>query len=188
MVIAHQRKKMKTILLDRDGVINFDSPLYIKAPAEWRPIPGSIEAIAALSQAGYAVIVVTNQSGLARGLYDVDTLDAIHEKMRQAIVLAGGTLAGIFYCPHLPDALCVCRKPEPGLFYHIRDAFKIDLTGVWMIGDSLRDLQAAEKVACQPVLVKTGNGLKTLRKHDLLPANTLIFNDLYAASQYLLAT
>lgn len=179
--------KMKLIILDRDGVINFDSKYYIKSPDEWQPIPGSVDAIAALSRAGYTVVVATNQSGVGRGLYDLQTLDAIHEKMRQAIQAAGGDLAGIFYCPHTPDEFCLCRKPEPGLFVQIRDALHADLTGVWAVGDSLRDLQAAEKVGCQPVLVKTGNGAKLLAE-TVLPDRYLIFDDLQAVATYLITS
>ena len=181
---AAMQVKMKPILLDRDGVINFESKYYIKSPDEWIPLPGSIEAIAALSQAGYTPIVITNQSGVGRGLYDIKTLDAIHEKMRQMIHAAGGTLAAVFYCPHTPDEFCLCRKPELGLFYQARDTFQIDLTNVWMVGDSLRDLQAAEKAGCQPVLVKTGHGMETL-KTDGLPKNSLIFDDLQAVARHL---
>jgi len=179
------RVRMKPILLDRDGVINFESRHYIKSPDEWTPIPGSIEAIAALSQAGYAPVVVTNQSGVGRGLYDIKTLDAIHEKMRQAVQAIGGTLSAIFFCPHTPDEFCLCRKPEPGLLYQARDYLQIDLTNVWMVGDSLRDLQVAERVGCQPVLVKTGDGMETLQDNQC-PKQTLVFDDLQAVAQYLI--
>lgn len=183
-VVAVTQVRMKPILLDRDGVINFESKYYIKSPDEWIPLPGSIEAIAILSQAGYTPIVVTNQSGVGRGLYDIKTLEAIHEKMRQTIEAAGGTLAAIFYCPHPPDEFCLCRKPEPGLLYQVRDYLQMDLTNVWAVGDSLRDLQAAEKVGCQPVLVKTGNGMDTFKKNQF-PQQTLVFDDLQAVARYL---
>lgn len=176
--------KMKLIILDRDGVINFDSKYYIKSPDEWLPIPGSLEAIAALNHGGYTVVVATNQSGVGRGLYDLQTLHAIHEKMCEAVQAAGGKIAGIFYCPHTPDEFCFCRKPEPGLFDQIRDALHTDLTGIWAVGDSLRDLQAAEKAGCQPILVKTGNGAELLAR-SILPKQYLIFDDLQAVATYL---
>ncbi len=157
---------MNTIILDRDGVINQDSDAYIKSPDEWIPIPGSLEAIARLSQAGYQVLVATNQSGLARGLFDQATLDAIHQKMESAIEEHAGRLDGIFYCPHGPDDGCSCRKPEPGLLLQIEQQLSIDLTQAIVVGDSLRDLQAATAVGAKPVLVLTGKGVKTMSQID----------------------
>lgn len=153
---------MNTIILDRDGVINQDSDAYIKDPDEWIPIPGSLEAIARISQAGYQIVVATNQSGLARGLFDQATLDAIHQKMESAIESHGGKLDGIYYCPHGPDDGCSCRKPEPGLLLQIEQQLSIDLTQAIVVGDSLRDLQAASAVGAKPVLVLTGKGVKTV--------------------------
>lgn len=153
---------MNTIVLDRDGVINHDSDAYIKSPDEWIPIPGSLEAIARLSQAGYRVLVATNQSGLGRGLFDTKTLDAIHNKMESAIQAMGGKLAGIYYCPHLPDDNCSCRKPNPGLLLQMGRDLGIDLRQTFLVGDSLKDLQAAAAVGAKPVLVLTGNGINTL--------------------------
>jgi D-glycero-D-manno-heptose 1,7-bisphosphate phosphatase len=167
----------KLIILDRDGVINFDSADYIKSPAEWHPIPGSLEAIAKLHQAGYQIAVATNQSGIGRGYYDLATLAAIHEKMLNAVRQLGGEIHGIFYCPQLPDANCDCRKPKPGLLYQIRDYFQYDLANVWSVGDSKRDLQAATAVKAQPVLVKTGNGAALLQKEKLAPP-IKVFDDL----------
>jgi D-glycero-D-manno-heptose 1,7-bisphosphate phosphatase len=175
------------LILDRDGVINFDSKHYIKSPEEWQPIPGSLEAIAALSNAGYTIAVATNQSGVGRKLYDQKTLAAIHEKMQAAVTALGGKIAAIFYCPHIPDEFCFCRKPEPGLLHQIRDYFQCDLNGVWLVGDSLRDLQAAEKVGCQPVLVKTGNGSALFNTHTL-PAHYRVFDDLSAVAAELIAS
>jgi D-glycero-D-manno-heptose 1,7-bisphosphate phosphatase len=168
---------MKLIILDRDGVINYDSADYIKSPAEWKPIPGSLEAIARLNQAGYHVVVATNQSGIGRGLFDVATLNAIHEKMHKALGLAGGRIDAVFFCPHTQDTDCDCRKPKPGLLEDIAHRFNTELTGVPVIGDSLRDLQAAAAVGAQPVLVLTGKGERTVAAGGL-PANTLTYADL----------
>jgi D-glycero-D-manno-heptose 1,7-bisphosphate phosphatase len=176
---------MKLIILDRDGVINQDSPAYIKSPEEWKPIPGSLEAIALLSQAGYRVLVATNQSGVGRGLFEMSTLNAIHDKMHRALGLAGGRIDGIFYCPHAQDAGCSCRKPKPGLLEEIAHRFGVSLEGVPVIGDSLRDLQAAAAVGAQPILVLTGKGKQT-RKDGDLPEGTVVYDDLAAAVRSLL--
>lgn len=176
---------MKLIILDRDGVINHDSPSYIKSPDEWKPIPGSLEAIALLNQAGYRVLVATNQSGVGRGLFDMATLNAIHDKMHRALGLAGGRIDGIFYCPHTQDAGCSCRKPKPGLLDEIARRFGVSLDGVPVIGDSLRDLQAAVAVGAQPILVLTGKGKKT-RKDDGLPDGTVVYANLAEAVHSLL--
>jgi D-glycero-D-manno-heptose 1,7-bisphosphate phosphatase len=176
---------MKLVILDRDGVINHDSAAYIKSPEEWKPIPGSLEAIALLSQAGYRVLVATNQSGVGRGLFEMATLNAIHDKMHRALGLAGGRIDGIFYCPHAQDAGCNCRKPKPGLLEEIGHRFGVSLEGVPFIGDSLRDLQAAVAVGAQPILVLTGKGKKT-RKDGNLPEGTVIHDDLASAVRSLL--
>ena len=176
---------MKLVILDRDGVINHDSASYIKSPAEWKPIPGSLEAIALLNQAGYRVLVATNQSGIGRGLFDMATLNAIHDKMHRALGLAGGRIDGIFYCPHAQDAGCNCRKPKPGLLEEIGRRFGVSLEGVPFIGDSLRDIEAALAVGAQPVLVLTGKGKKT-RKEGGYPDGTPIHADLSEAVRNLL--
>ena len=176
---------MKLVILDRDGVINHDSAAYIKSPEEWKPIPGSLEAIALLSQAGYRVLVATNQSGVGRGLFEMATLNAIHDKMHRALGLAGGRIDGIFYCPHADDAGCNCRKPKPGLLEEIAHRFGVSLEGVPFIGDSLRDLQAAVAVGAHPILVLTGKGNKT-RKDGDLPEGTVVYDDLAAAVRSLL--
>jgi len=168
---------MKLIVLDRDGVINIDSASFIKSPSEWRPIPGSLEAIARLHQAGYRVVVATNQSGVGRNLFDMDTLNAIHQKMHQAVAAAGGRVDAVFYCPHTADDKCDCRKPKPGMFRRIASCFNVDLTGVPAVGDSLRDLQAAAQVGAVPYLVLTGKGLKTQADGNL-PPGTKLFSDL----------
>ena len=176
---------MKLVILDRDGVINHDSTSYIKSPAEWKPIPGSLEAIALLNQAGYRVLVATNHSGVGRGLFDMATLNAIHDKMHRALGLAGGRIDGIFYCPHAQDAGCNCRKPKPGLLEEIGRRFGVSLEGVPFIGDSLRDIEAALAVGAQPVLVLTGKGKKT-RKEGGYPDGTPIHADLSEAVRNLL--
>lgn len=176
---------MKLVILDRDGVINHDSDAYIKSPEEWKPIPGSLEAIALLTQAGYQVAVATNQAGVGRGLFEMATLNAIHDKMHRALGLVGGRIDGIFFCPHAQDAGCACRKPKPGLLEEIARRFGVSLEGVPFIGDSLRDLQAAVTVGAKPILVLTGKGKKT-RKDSDLPPNTVVHDDLAAAVHSLL--
>jgi D-glycero-D-manno-heptose 1,7-bisphosphate phosphatase len=179
------KRAIKLIILDRDGVINRDSDQFIKTPDEWRPIPGSLEAIARMNHAGFRVVVATNQSGVGRGLIEMATLNAIHEKMHRALALVGGHLDAVFFCPHTADAQCECRKPKTGMLKEIGTRFGADLTGVPIIGDSLRDLAAAEAAAAQPILVLTGKGEKTLRDGGF-PNNTLIFPDLAFAASALL--
>jgi D-glycero-D-manno-heptose 1,7-bisphosphate phosphatase len=176
---------MKLVILDRDGVINFDSAQFIKSPAEWKPIPGSLEAIARLNQAGYRVVVATNQSGVGRGLFDMDTLNAIHDKMHKALFTLGGRVDAVFYCPHAADSDCDCRKPKPGMYKRIAETLNVNLAGVPAIGDSLRDLQAGAAVGCLPILVLTGKGIKT-KTDGNLPDGTLQFADLAAAVDHLL--
>lgn len=176
---------MKLIILDRDGVINQDSDAFVKNPDEWIALPGSLDAIARLTQADWKVVVATNQSGLARGLFDMDTLTAIHTKMRRELAAAGGAIDAVFLCPHGPDDNCTCRKPRPGLFEQIGHRYDIHLAGVPAVGDSLRDLQASSAVGCSPWLVQTGNGKKTLAKGGL-PENTRVCEDLSAVVDLLL--
>jgi D-glycero-D-manno-heptose 1,7-bisphosphate phosphatase len=167
----------RLVILDRDGVINHDASDYIKSPDEWHPIPGSLEAIARLNQHHYRVVIATNQSGVARGLYSLETLGHIHAKMHHLLAEAGGSIDAIFVCPHGPDEGCRCRKPQPGMLEDIAERLQCDLSGVPFVGDSLRDLQAALAVGALPVLVRTGNGLTTERELEHLPAIP-IFNDL----------
>jgi len=182
-----QTRALKLIVLDRDGVINRDSEQFIKSMDEWRPIPGSLEAIARLNHAGYRVVVATNQSGIGRGLFDMATLNAIHEKMHKALAQVGGRVDALFYCPHTADADCECRKPKPGMLREIGLRFGVDMTGVPCVGDSARDLEAAEAVGAQPLLVLTGKGEDTLRAGNF-PKNTVIFPDLaFVASALLTA-
>jgi D-glycero-D-manno-heptose 1,7-bisphosphate phosphatase len=175
---------LKLLILDRDGVINHDSDAYIKTVEEWLPIPGSIEAIAQLSKAGWTVAVATNQSGIARGYYELAVLEAMHDRLRELVAEQGGEVGLIVYCPHGPDEGCDCRKPKPGMLKAIAAHYDVALAGVWFVGDSLGDLEAAKAVDCQPVLVKTGKGEKTLGK--TLPVGTLIFDDLAAIAAELI--
>ena len=176
----------RLIVLDRDGVINHDSDQFIKSPDEWRPIPGSLEAIARLNHAGFRVVVATNQSGIGRGLFDMATLNAIHEKMHKALAQVGGRIDALFYCPHTADSVCECRKPKAGMLKEIGYRYGVEMTGVPCVGDSVRDLEAAEAVGAQPLLVLTGKGEKTLRAGNF-PKNTVIFPDLAFAASALLA-
>lgn len=178
---------MKLVILDRDGVINVDSDRFIKSPDEWKPIPGSLEAIARLNGAGYRVAVATNQSGVERGLLDMNTLNAIHAKMLKAVQEAGGHIDVIYYCPHSGDAGCRCRKPEPGMLIDIGQRLNVDLKDVVCIGDSPRDLEAAARVGGIPYLVLTGKGEKT-NAAGQLPEGTQVFSDLGVAVDALLAT
>lgn len=175
---------MKLLILDRDGVINYDSDAYIKNLDEWIPLPGAVAAIARLSKAGWTVAVATNQSGLARGYYDQTALDAMHARLRQLVAEQGGELGLIVHCPHGPDDGCDCRKPKPGMLQQIAAHYGVSLAGVWFVGDSSGDLKAALAVDCQPVLVKTGKGLLTLAQP--LPAGTLVFDDLAAVASQLI--
>lgn len=146
---------MKLIILDRDGVINYDSQHYIKSPAEWLPIPGSLEALAKLMQAGFTIAIATNQSGIARGLYTHQILADIHTKMRALAEAAGGKIDSIFYCPHHPDEHCHCRKPQPGLLEQIAAHYAVSLAGIPFIGDRWTDVEAALAAGCSPILVET---------------------------------
>jgi D-glycero-D-manno-heptose 1,7-bisphosphate phosphatase len=157
---------MLIVILDRDGVINFDSDNYIRAIDEWRPIPGSIEAIARLSKAGYSVYVATNQSGLARGFFSLEDLHMMHEKLESLVYAAGGEISGIYFCPHHPDDHCDCRKPNVGLLQRISQQSNDSLQGCPFVGDSLSDIRAAKAYGCKPVLVETGKGQKTLSQLD----------------------
>lgn len=171
---------MKLIILDRDGVINFDSDQFVKSPAEWRPIPGSLEAIARLTHTGFRVVVATNQSGIGRGLFDMATLNAIHEKMHRMVGQLGGRIDAVFYCPCTADSNCECRKPKPGMLREVSQRLGVDLDGVPSIGDSLRDLQAAQAAGALPILVLTGKGRDTQSKGGL-PPNTQVYADLAEA-------
>ncbi len=177
---------MKLVILDRDGVINQDSDQFIKTPDEWKPIAGSLEAIARLNHMGYRVVVASNQSGLGRGLFDMATLNAINEKMYRALAQAGGRIDALFYCPHAAEASCACRKPRPGMFEDIARRFNTSLLEVVSVGDSLRDMQAASTAGALPILVLTGKGKKT-QSAGGLPANTKVYDDLATAVRAVIA-
>lgn len=184
---------MPILILDRDGVINHDSDDYIRCLDDWTPVPGSIEAIAALSRAGYQVAIATNQSGLSRGYFTLDTLESIHDRLRSLVDAEGGSIAGIFYCPHLPDEGCACRKPGTGLLQAIESELQQPVAGSYFVGDSLKDLQAGQAMGCKPVLVLTGKGEKThaqLGAADVAlsqPEQVPVYADLAAAAEAILA-
>ncbi len=170
---------MKLIILDRDGVINHDSDQFIKSPEEWQPIDGSLDAIAFLTQAGYTLAVATNQSGIARGYFNVQTLNEMHSKMHKLVRQAGGEISGIWFCPHTADSNCDCRKPKPGMVLDILDRFQAQASETYLVGDSLRDLQAIASAGGKPILVRTGKGMKTLAQDsENLPQGTQIFDSL----------
>ena len=183
-----QSRETRLVILDRDGVINRDSPEFVKSADEWLPLPGSIEAIAALSKAGFAVAVASNQSGLARGLVTEDALREMHCKLLDLVAAKGGQVDLIVHCPHGPDTGCDCRKPKPGLMHQVGAHFDIDITGAPMVGDSLRDLKAAAAAGCRPVLVRTGNGAKTEATLPAELADVEVYDDLAAAAAALLAS
>ena len=184
MTAAPQSHPGPLVILDRDGVINRESVNFIRSPAEWIPLPGALRAIAALTRAGFAVVVATNQSGVGRGLFSAAMLAEIHRHMIVAVEAEGGRLAGIFACPHAPEANCDCRKPRPGLLRQIEAAFGRSLAGTAVVGDSERDIRAAQAVGARPILVRTGNGRDTETR---LAANDRVevFDDLAAVAQFL---
>ncbi len=177
----------KLIILDRDGVINHDSDAYIKKPDEWQPIAGSLEAISRLHQAGYRIVVATNQSGVGRGLFDMGTLNAIHEKMHRAVAQQGGYIDAIFFCPHTDADQCLCRKPQTGMLKEIIARFNVNPEQTHMVGDTVHDLHAATAVGCIPNLVLTGKGEQT-QHHPDCPNDTKIHADLMHFADTLLAS
>ncbi len=175
----------KVVLLDRDGVINQDSDEYIKSIAEWIPIPGSLDAIGRLHRAGYLLGIITNQSGVGRGLFSLDTLWGIHRHMLQQILDHGGFVQRIFFCLHTPEDHCDCRKPKPGLLYQAAEYFACGLDNMIFVGDKASDLAAARAAGVQPVLVRTGNGRQTeasIAAEELPP----VYDDLAAFAAALL--
>ncbi|EGV35830.1 D-glycero-beta-D-manno-heptose 1,7-bisphosphate 7-phosphatase [Neisseria weaveri] len=177
---------MKLIILDRDGVINHDRDDFVKSVDEWVPIEGSMDAIAFLTEAGYTVAVATNQSGIGRKYFTMQDLNEMHAKMHRLVQQAGGRIDGIWFCPHLADDKCDCRKPRPGMVVDILERFNADAESTWLVGDSLRDLQAIAAVGGKPALVLTGKGTKTLNQngHEL-PEHTEVFENLLMFAQYL---
>jgi len=174
---------MKLVILDRDGTINHDSDRYIKSPEEWRPISGSLEAIARLTQAGYRVVVATNQSGIARGLFTVGALFDIHDTLQRAAMQAGGRIDAFFFCPHADADACRCRKPQPGMLLEVARRFNVPLDEVYMVGDAQRDVLAAAAAGARPVLVLTGKGQQT-KEEGGLPPGTQVFADLAAFAEH----
>ena len=173
---------MKLIVLDRDGVINHDSDAYIKSKEEWLPIDGSLEAISRLNHGGYTVVVASNQSGLARGYFDIEALSSMHRKMDEMLMKIGGQVDAVFYCPHGPDDGCACRKPKPGMLLDIGQRFNVSLKDVVFIGDSISDIKAASNANAKAVLVRTGKGVKAeqiLRTE--CKSNVPVYDDLAAA-------
>ncbi|SER06886.1 D-glycero-D-manno-heptose 1,7-bisphosphate phosphatase [Nitrosomonas sp. Nm51] len=171
---------MKLVILDHNGVINQSSDTFIKTPDEWEPIPGSIEAIARLTQSGYRIVTATNQSGIGRGLLDMVTFNAINDKMYKVVAQAGGHIDSIFFCPHTSADKCRCRKPKTGMFEEIMQRYGTDLKNTPTIGDAMRDLVAAEAVGALPILVLTGKG-KVTQEQGALPPRTQVYDDLAAA-------
>ena len=176
---------MKLIILDRDGVINKDSVHSIKSPEEWVPIEGSLEAISLLNKNGYTVVVATNQSAIGKKLINDVTLDSIHKKMQDLLKKKKAKIDKIFYCPHIEEDNCTCRKPKTGLMQKIKEHYNISLEKIPAIGDSVRDLEAYSKSEAQPILVRTGNG-KDVEKSKSFPSDTIIFDNLLEASKFII--
>jgi D-glycero-D-manno-heptose 1,7-bisphosphate phosphatase len=176
---------VKLILVDRDGVINFDAEDHIKSEAEWRAIPGSLQAIGRLSRAGWRIVIITNQSGLALGKFTVEHLNAIHQKMIAHLSQFGGVIDAIFFCPHGPDDGCDCRKPKPGMFLDLSRRMRVPLDGVMYVCDKLSDIEAALAAGATPVLVRTGKGRKTIESGGL-PGDVPVYDDLSAVADALL--
>lgn len=191
------RVHMKLVILDRDGVINEDRDDYVKSADEYIPITGSIDAIVRLNKAGYTVVIATNQAGLAKGKFELEDLESMHEKLTHLVEDNGGEIGAIFYCPHHPDDNCKCRKPKPGMLDAIEAEFNTSVEGCYFIGDSLRDLQAALKKGCKPALVRTGNGVRTLAQLEVpafqvepplvTPEQIQVFDNLAAAADFIIA-
>ncbi len=187
---------MKLLILDRDGTINQDRDDYVKSVDEWQPLPGALEAMARLNQAGWTLVVATNQSGLGRGLFNATALNAMHAKMHKLLAAVGGKVDAVFYCPHKPQEVCTCRKPEPGLFLEILSRYGLDtaIATVHTAGDTLRDLQAGAAVGCIPHLLLTGKShvlrgtLPAQQAPINFPQGTLVHEDLTALAEHLIIT
>ena len=180
---------MKLLILDRDGTLNAPRDDFVTTPADWEPLPGALEAVARLNQAGWHVVIVCNQPALGRGLLDMASLNAIHTKMNKALAVLGGRVDAVFFCPHVPDDQCTCRKPEPGLFHQIAERFGQPLAGVPAAGDSVTDAVAAVAVGCEPHLLLTGNS-ESFRQSgvpDNLPPGTVVHQDMEAFAEFILA-
>ncbi|HEX4509423.1 MAG TPA: D-glycero-beta-D-manno-heptose 1,7-bisphosphate 7-phosphatase [Burkholderiaceae bacterium] len=146
----------KLIITGRDGILNVFRTDHVKSPEEWEPVPGALESVARLNHAGWHVVVATNQSGIGRGLIDMTSVNAIHQQMMKLLMACGGRIDAVFFCPHAPNEQCECRKPAPGLMVEVGERYGVDLANVPMLGDTLRDLLAAQNAGCQPHLIRTG--------------------------------
>jgi D-glycero-D-manno-heptose 1,7-bisphosphate phosphatase len=179
---------LKLVILDRDGTINRASEEFVKSPEEWHPLPGALEAISRLNHAGFHVVLATNQSGLGRGLFDMAALNAVHAHMLKTLAALGGRIDAIFYCPHAAEEGCSCRKPTPGLLHQIEERYGHSLSGVPYVGDSLRDMLAAQAGGCMPHLVLSGRHamVDPTRLPPEFPAHTLVHADLGAFVDHLL--
>lgn len=184
---GRNRLESRLVILDRDGVINYDSDTYIRTADDWSPIPGSLESIGRLTQAGYRIVVASNQSGLGRGYFSIDAVNAVHRKMHRAIAQHGGLIEAIFFCPHAPYAGCLCRKPLPGLLWDIARRLNISVEGVPVIGDSLRDMLSARTVGASPMLVLTGNGKRTVTENSDQLAGVPVHENLASAISAILS-
>lgn len=177
---------MKLVILDRDGTINIDRPDYVKSSSEWEPLPQALEAIAKLNRAGFTAVIATNQSGLGRGLFTIDDLNNMHQKLIMLLKNLGGRIDAIFFCPHNPETeSCDCRKPKSGLFDQIRQRYGVDMCQVANVGDTLRDLQAGFALGCPAHLVRTGKS--QFQVPSGLPPNTRIHSDLMTFADWLIA-
>lgn len=179
---------IKLIVLDRDGVINEDSPDYIRSAQEWHPIAGSLEAIARLCHGGYSVVVATNQSGIGRGLFDFDDLTAMHDKMNRLLAEVGGHVSGVFFCPHTPDDGCCCRKPRPGMLADIARRFGVNYENMLCIGDSAGDIQASRAVGVRTALVRTGSGADLEKNGNLDLGGVLVGDNLASVADIILGS
>lgn len=179
---------LKLVILDRDGTINRASDEFVKSPEEWHPLPGALEAISRLNHAGFHVVLATNQSGLGRGLFDMAALNAVHAHMLKTLAALGGRIDAIFYCPHTSEEVCSCRKPAPGLLHQIEERYGHSLIGVPYVGDSLRDMLAAQAAGCTPHLVLSGRHamVDPTRLPPEFPVSTLVHADLAAFADHLL--
>jgi D-glycero-D-manno-heptose 1,7-bisphosphate phosphatase len=182
----------KLVILGRDGILNLYREDHVKAPEEWQPVPGALEAVARLNQAGWHAVLATNQSGIGRGLVDMASLNAVHRRMMQLLAEKGGRIDAVFFCPHAPEEECDCRKPLPGLMLQIAERYGLDglLARVPMVCDTARDLQAAHAAGCEPHLVRTGRAA-TLTPEQLAQwvlgiENVTVHADLTAFADFVL--
>lgn len=172
----------QAVFIDRDGVINYNRDTYVKSWDEFCFIPGVLSALKCLATSPYAIVVVSNQSAVGRGLMNLQTLECINAEMRRRIQEQGGRIDRIYYCPHIPEDNCDCRKPRPGMLIKAASELGIDLRGSWMVGDAASDVEAAVNAGCQPLFVLTGKGHAELAK---IPKDVPVFQDLIDVVQWL---